>query len=365
MNLRMLALREEVLEDWVKNVREAVPQTKNLLHPVLIDTLPAYYDQIANSLSDEYPGLYALVSTSIPAEHGGERARLTDYDCQALISEYHIFRKAIFDITHTLGVNLSHQETLVINAWIDMGIRESVKAFFMVQSAFREQNIAGLTHDLRDPLSTAMMEIELIMLTDDSTKIKHYASKVKEHLSRMNGMISQLLNSMMFNKSISQSIDINHFDILDLMNEVLLDAITVHGQRFQFIAHSIKGWWDRDAIRRVLENMIGNAIKYGDLDKMITVRSETVHERLLLSVHNEGAVIPAEEQESIFQIYRRARATKHEQIQGWGIGLSFVRSVAESHGGSVGVESTLENGTTFIIDIPVDARPFQNAPTLF
>jgi signal transduction histidine kinase len=66
----------------------------------------------------------------------------------------------------------------------------------------------------------------------------------------------------------------------------------------------------------------------------------------------------------IFQVFRRAQAAKEGKKQGWGIGLPFVRAVAESHGGSVAIDSTVERGTTFLIDIPVDSRPFQKAPTL-
>lgn len=61
---------------------------------------------------------------------------------------------------------------------------------------------------------------------------------------------------------------------------------------------------------------------------------------------------------------RRAEAAKSGDKQGWGIGLPFVRAVAESHGGSVGLDSSDERGTTFIIDIPVDGNLYANAPTL-
>ena len=84
----------------------------------------------------------------------------------------------------------------------------------------------------------------------------------------------------------------------------------------------------------------------------------------MLSVHNEGTPIAAEEIEDIFQFYQRARAAAQGKKEGWGIGLTFIRAVAESHGGSVTVDSSLERGTTFLIDIPIDARPFPDAPTL-
>lgn len=91
---------------------------------------------------------------------------------------------------------------------------------------------------------------------------------------------------------------------------------------------------------------------------------EEAHGRLLLSVHNIGAPIPADEMESVFQIFRRARAAKQGGTRG--IGLPYAPTAAESHGGSMAVDSTAARGTTFLIDIPIDipidARPFQDVP---
>jgi signal transduction histidine kinase len=83
----------------------------------------------------------------------------------------------------------------------------------------------------------------------------------------------------------------------------------------------------------------------------------------MVSVHNEGESIPLHEQEMLFQAFRRAEAAKAGNKKGWGIGLALVRGVAEGHGGSIGLDSLPGTGTTFIIDIPIDARPFQQAPT--
>jgi signal transduction histidine kinase len=109
---------------------------------------------------------------------------------------------------------------------------------------------------------------------------------------------------------------------------------------------------------------MGNALKYGAPDSPIRVKIDQVDDRVMLSVHNEGEPIPFEQMESIFQVFRRANAAKEGDIEGWGIGLPYVRSVAESHGGSVEVDSAVGRGTTFIIDIPLDPRPLQNALTL-
>ena len=78
--------------------------------------------------------------------------------------------------------------------------------------------------------------------------------------------------------------------------------------------------------------------------------------RVILSVHNVGHPIPVTRQEWLFQPFRRDAEAAERGARGWGIGLPLVRAVAESHGGSVGVDSSEALGTTFTIDMPSDVR---------
>jgi signal transduction histidine kinase len=217
---------------------------------------------------------------------------------------------------------------------------------------------------LRNPLSTAHAAAELIKHTSELSKIKVFADHITDNLNRMDGMIHNLLDSIIFQSGERLRLRIGEFDILETAKEVCAQFADIHGARFEVIGKMTKGWWDRDALKRAIENLVGNAVKYGAPDMPIRLKIDVVHDRMMLTVHNEGEPIPVEYLESVFQVFRRAAAAKEGNKQGWGIGLPYVRSVAESHGGSVSVDSALERGTTFLIDIPVDARPFQDVPTL-
>jgi signal transduction histidine kinase len=105
-----------------------------------------------------------------------------------------------------------------------------------------------------------------------------------------------------------------------------------------------------------------NAVKYGAKGRPITIHVATTGERATLSVHNEGAPIPQEEQEDLFVPFARARATQRGGPRGWGLGLTLVRGAAEAHGGSVTVKSDAATGTVFTLRLPRDARPYQESP---
>jgi signal transduction histidine kinase len=361
---RMLALRDEVLKAWDHRVRERLFLARDVQPPILLNTMPVFYDNIVESISPDYPRTSATDGSTVASEHGGERARITAYNHAALIEEYQIFRWAIFHVLEREGVRLDFHETLAINSSIDSGIQEAVEAFSLVHSGFRERFAAALTHDLRGPLSVTVSALELIMLSDDPAQMKSFAAKALANTRRMGGMVEELLHTMAFHGGQRVQLHLAQMEIRAMVDEVLADAVTAYGARFEAVGGPVEGWWDRAALKRVLENLVSNAVKYGSPGTPVTVKVDGAYGRLILSVHNEGAPIPPDEQECIFQMYRRAESAKRNDKQGWGIGLPYVRAVAESHGGSIGVDSSVERGTTFVVDIPLDGRDFQDAPTL-
>lgn len=360
----MLAMRDDVFAVWESRVREQLLQARVLQQPILIDTLPVFYDNIVESISSAHPRTSGTDGTTVASEHGGERARVTSYDHAALIEEYQILRWAIFDVLHREQIVLDHHETHAIHSSIDSGIQEAVEAFFLVHSAFRERFAAALTHDLRGPLTATVTGLELIMLTNDVTKIKLIAARALANSERMSAMIDELLHTMAFHGGQKIQLAPADVDIMEIVKEVQADAITAHGPRIRVMGQSILGHWDHTALKRALENLVANAVKYGSPDTPITIKVQGTHGRLVLTVHNEGQPIPPSEQECVFQMYRRAQSARQNAAKGWGIGLPYVRAVAESHGGSVGLDSSVESGTTFVIDIPLDARLAPDAPSL-
>ena len=361
---RMLQLRDEVLSEWIKRVRDTVKEAEHLPNPIIVNTFPALYDNLAEAITPDYPRATGNEGTTVAAEHGSERARLTSYNAHSVIAEYQQLRWTIFDVLKINGVPLNEREIYIINASIDGSIREAVNAFALAQAALQERFVAALAHDLRNPLSNAHLAAQLIKSTSDLTRIKEFAEGIMSNLSRMDGMIRDLLDSIKFQMGERLHLRLEEFDIQEVLKEVLGNFTAIYGARFRLIGTSILGWWDREAIKRAVENVIGNAVKYGSPDTPIRIKIALQNERMLLSVHNEGESIPPEQIEGIFQVFRRAEAAKRGNKEGWGIGLPYVRSVAESHEGSVALDSSPYRGTTFTIDIPVDARPYQNASTL-
>jgi len=118
------------------------------------------------------------------------------------------------------------------------------------------------------------------------------------------------------------------------------------------VAASPVGCWDAARIERVLDNLIGNAVKYSPEGGPITVGLAVDLDWAVLSVRDEGIGVPADDRERIFEQFHRA-ANAAEHFPGTGLGLFSVRQIVQAHGGTIHVESPAGRGSTFVVRLPV------------
>ena len=221
----------------------------------------------------------------------------------------------------------------------------------------RERFVSLLTHDLRTPLSVIKMNALLInRCSEDSTAVKSYALRIDKSVDRADQMISDLLDANRIRSGEKLPLNVELVDLSSLVKKTLDELTSVHGERFILKAdQSILGYWDSRGLRRIVENLCNNAVKYGFSDSMISVIISMKNDKAIIEVHNKGNIISPEDQKFLFQQFRRGRKTV---VKGWGIGLTLVRGVAEAHGGSVKVKSEIDTGTIFTVVLPIDSRPF-------
>jgi two-component system phosphate regulon sensor histidine kinase PhoR len=110
---------------------------------------------------------------------------------------------------------------------------------------------------------------------------------------------------------------------------------------------------DEAALRRVFQNLIGNAIKYGERGGWIGISAGQTDREVSITIADRGLGIAPAEQPRIFDPFYRAPEVVEAQIQGAGLGLSLVRRIVEAHGGRVAVQSSPGVGSQFIVALPI------------
>jgi signal transduction histidine kinase len=348
------ACRDEVLDHWRQRVAVEVEAAAALDEPILIDTLPILYDNITEALGAQGGRAIATSGTNLANVHGRERASMTEYGPQDLIHELQIFREVLFQVAKKRGVRLSKDDADIIGHSIEEATRESIAGFSAANKELSEAFITSLSHDLRNPLHVANVSAQLIQISSTDAHAGELARRIGEKIREADAMIETLLDAALLKGRMRLKLHLAHFDIMEVVEEVCAD-LPIIGQPVRIKGQALTGCWCRVSMKRVLENLASNALKYGDHSQPVTVRVSRVDDRMLLSVHNEGKPIPKPDIPRLFHTFQRIEDV---DVKGWGLGLPFVQNAIESHGGSVVVDSAEGRGTTFTLTVPIDARPY-------
>lgn len=221
----------------------------------------------------------------------------------------------------------------------------------------RERFVAALSHDLRTPLTAAKLSAQVMRkFNPNDEKILRTSDRIVGNLDRVDGMIQDLLDASRLSAGEKLPIKCEEADLSAIIHTTVEDLRHLHGNRFEIFEESdtVEGCWDINGIRRIIENLCNNAIKYGDGTSPINIRiGHSSKDVALFSVQNSGKVIPPEDRVQLFQPYKRASDAHTSGKKGWGIGLMLVKGVVDAHEGTVEVTSTEESGTTFTVRLPI------------
>lgn len=225
----------------------------------------------------------------------------------------------------------------------------------------REQFVSALSHDLRGPLTAAQMSARLLIRKPDD--VEHHlrlAHRIVDSIGRADAMIRDLLDANRIRAGQTLPLEIVSCDLGQLVRATTDEFASVHGRSCLIEApEQLEGYWSCEGLRRILENLLSNAAKYGHPTKPIRVRLERSESEVALEVNNAlmGRPLSAAECGQLFRPFVRTASAEASGKTGWGLGLALVKGLVEAHGGRIDIESSTERGTSFIIVLPLDTRP--------
>ena len=216
--------------------------------------------------------------------------------------------------------------------------------------------IHTVSHDLRSPLTSIMGYTELVERTGPLN------SNQQEFLRRLQGSIQHittLVNDLLDLGRLEAGFDTRRESVqLKNVLEYSLDMFEAQIKKKNIklsvdIATDLKALRANPIrIRQMLDNLIGNAIKYTPVEGTVHVSMSMQGDQIILKVEDTGHGIPPEEQGRVFEKFYRATNTV-EGVEGSGLGLAIVKSIVDSHQGRVWVESTVGKGSSFIVILPI------------
>jgi PAS domain S-box-containing protein len=243
-------------------------------------------------------------------------------------------------------------------------VNEDVTGLKEVEEALRravrahEEVLGIVAHDLRNPLNTILLQLQL--LTRPGRELEPCEPRTLQRMRstgmRMNRLIQDLLDIVridgqsLSHEPVSLSVRSLLTDLLEAQQKVVSDAAMALHLEIRGELPDI--WADHDRLLQVMENLIGNAIKFASPGTDIRVGAAPRGSEVLFWVADSGSGIPAQDLPHLFDRFWQARKTDK---RGAGLGLAIVKGIVEAHGGHVSVESQAGVGTTFFFTIPVAA----------
>ena len=225
--------------------------------------------------------------------------------------------------------------------------------------------VAGVTHELQTPLAVIRSAGQNLAdgVVDGPEQIKEYGSLVENEGRRLSGMVDQVLEFAGL-QSQGRALAIEVVPIDRVIELALADcdaAIEESGVKVDTeVAPQLTVMADASALRRAIQNLVDNAIKYGGDVKWVGIRAKASSEgrkhEVLITIADKGPGIPAEDLPHLFEPFYRGKKAQAGRARGNGLGLALVRQIIEGHGGRIAVKSAKGQGTTFNAHLPASAE---------
>ena len=263
------------------------------------------------------------------------------------------------------AVNTVRRRNIAISTGI-LGVL-GLSVGFLVASTRRAQDlarqqlefVATVSHELRTPLAVIRSAADNLAdgVVHDEARVKQYGDLVRREGVRLTDLVEQILEFAGL-QSGERSLARRAVNIGDVLRDVAAAAHAAARGSTPAIDLSIDDGLpavlgDEAALRRVFQNLVGNAVKYGADAGWVGIHARRGAGHVDVTVSDCGIGIAPGNQERIFDPFYRAPDVVSAQIQGAGLGLSLVRRIVDAHGGRIGVESAPGKGSAFTVTLPI------------
>jgi two-component system phosphate regulon sensor histidine kinase PhoR len=354
--------QEAILTRWRRQVRE-LPAARNLDAPTLNDHIPDFLAELAFALrskSDE--SIAQALHDGSPPAHGMQRVK-DAFDIEEVVAEYNLLRGSIHDLADRNGLSLQGRPFHILNRVLDIAIGSAVRSF-ATQKALevrhrREEHLAFVAHDLRTPLNAISLSARVLeqLLNRDRTSTPQTAQMLKTLNRNVQYLAALVCNVIEESTNLETEsvvkLECRELDLWPLVEAIIHDLHPIAGtgttRLTNAIAEDCVVYADASLLRRILQNLIANAISYTPRGEVVIgARPEDNGGGVECFVRDNGDGIPADRCSTVFDKHE----TDPEKQGGWGLGLAIVKTFVEAHDGTVTVESELGAGSTFRFALP-------------
>ncbi|WP_248924204.1 sensor histidine kinase [Paenibacillus hamazuiensis] len=216
----------------------------------------------------------------------------------------------------------------------------------------RKEFIAGVSHELKTPLSVIESCLYIIKDKPDSQKREHYFSAMEDEVKKMNLLIADMLELAKY-ESGTYKMEMSSFRIDAILERVCAKlAPDIAGKRLRLHTRFVPAYVVANPLRieQVVVNFLTNAIRYTPEGESVFVKAVEERETVKVYIENKGAHIPDDQMEKIWDRFYRGERSRHRSTGGTGLGLAICKQILELHGAPYGAMNT-EDGVLFFFEL--------------
>lgn len=240
--------------------------------------------------------------------------------------------------------------------------------FFTVRALFNQKKLSeiktdfinNMTHEFKTPLATISLAVDALRnekVMNDREKMGYFSGIIKEENKRMNKHVETILQAALLEKN-EFRINMTDLHVHDLIRKALDNfnlQLQEKGAALDIKLNAKNDLISADEVHfgNMLNNLVDNAIKYSKEKLCLKVTTHSTHRTLLIKIEDNGIGMARETVKRVFEKFYRAYTGNVHNVKGFGLGMSYVKSVIDAHKGNIQVESALGKGTSFTIDVPL------------
>jgi two-component system phosphate regulon sensor histidine kinase PhoR len=271
-----------------------------------------------------------------------------------IIPNYHhlVFRQSYWELVGAIVFTLF----IMFVFFLTVGTMINQRKLSEIKGDF----INNMTHEFKTPLATISLAVDALSnekVLKDPEKLHYFRGIIKDENKRMNKHVETILQAAALDK---QEISLNKKELHgnDMIKSALGNYDLVLKEKegtvtLQFEAANDLILADEQHFTNMVSNLIDNAIKYSKEKPDITISTSNSSKAFVIKVEDKGIGMTRESVRRIFEKFFRAHTGNIHNVKGFGLGMSYVKTIVDAHKGKIKVESTLGKGTTFTVETPL------------
>jgi len=226
-------------------------------------------------------------------------------------------------------------------------------------SEIKSDFVSNITHELKTPISTISLAAQMLndrSIPTERKNLTYLGGIVADESKRLGFLVEKVLQMAIFEKT-KLKLKLKELDVHEVIQKVIsafsIQVDNINGKLLmELSATDTICFADEVHITNVINNLLDNALKYRNGHPVIEITTKNASNGIVIAVKDNGIGISKDDQRRIFDQFYRVPTGNIHNVKGFGLGLSYVKKITESHGGKIWVESSLHNGSLFSIYIP-------------